>query len=294
MSNTKKILGTFCATALLLAGNAKAVSVSFLPDISLLTTFTTFGNLFNDQNVTINGNVGISENGHLSLEAPSAITGDVYLGTGATASGGGWPGQVGGSVFINQNLAAAQAQVIAAANTLAGLTPDVTLASLNTGLAVTGNGGVKVVNITGNVSLGSGEHITFSGSADDYFVLNIFGDLDMSGDAAIKGIDGVSASHILINLYSPNSLGNAAHVDNVINGQIFIPYATYAEFHSINGAVFGGFGGDGTLGSGEIKLMSGATVTSVAFQSVPDAGSTLALMGLGLGLLVAGKRKFLS
>jgi hypothetical protein len=168
------------------------------------------------------------------------------------------------------------------------------LASLNTGLNVTGNGAVKVVNITGNVDLGSGENINFSGGAGDFFVLNIFGDLDMGGDAAIQGIGGVSASHILINLYTSGSLGNAAHVDNVINGQIFIPYATYAEFHSLNGAIFGGFGGDGAGGDGEIKLMSGARVTFVPFDNVPDAGSTLALMGIGLAMLAAAKRKFLS
>ena len=142
---------------------------------------------------------------------------------------------------------------------------------------------VFVVNVS-SIALGSGENITFSGDIGDIFVLNVSGDVDMSGDAAISAIS--QASHVLLNLTTGSSLGNVAHVGNVINGTTLIPDATYAEFHSINGAIFGG--------AGEIKLMSGAKVQSVPFSpppAVPDASSTLTLIGLGMALLLSVKRK---
>ena len=49
-----------------------------------------------NNNVTINGNAGIANNGALILMASSSITGNLTLGIGATTSGGGFPGNVGG------------------------------------------------------------------------------------------------------------------------------------------------------------------------------------------------------
>jgi choice-of-anchor A domain-containing protein len=262
--------------------------VADLPDISLLTPYATFGNFLNDQNVTINGNVGIGNNGTLKLESPSTITGNLDLGIGATTGGGGFPANVTGTITTGVDFTAAQNQVQSASTALAGLTPNTTLVNVTSGQsfgAVNGIADVFVVNVS-SIALGSGENLTFSGDAGDIFVLNVSGDVDMSGDAAISALS--QASYVLINLTTGASLGNVAHIGNVINGTTLIPDATYAEFHSVNGAIFGGLG--------EIKLMSGAKVESVPFQppTVPDAGSTMVLMSIGLGCLAAAKRKFIS
>ena len=95
----------------------------------------------------------------------------------------------------------------------------------------------------------------------------------------------MNASHILINLYSSGNLGNIAHVDNLINGTLLIPYATYAELHSLSGAIYSG--------NGQIKLMSGARVESVPFTPPPvPEPTTILLLGSGLiGLIGYGRKK---
>src|ERR1044071_5089348 len=112
---------------LLAAQSVLAVPISSLPDLSLLTPFAVFGHNLNLQNVTVTGNVGVSQNGTFKLDAPSHVVGNASLGTGVTASGGGWPGNISGSTLLNQNFAAAQAQLDTASSILAGLTPNLTL-----------------------------------------------------------------------------------------------------------------------------------------------------------------------
>jgi hypothetical protein len=288
-SNFLMTAGTAAVLGLVLpTQQAQAVPSTDLPDLSQLTPYATFGNFLNDQNVTVSGNVGVANGGTLKLEAPSTINGNVTLGIGATASGGGWPGNVTGTITTGVDLSGAAAQLQSASTVLAGLTANQTLGALTSGQtfnAVNGVADVYVVNVA-SISLGSGQNISFSGDAGDVFVLNVSGDVDMSGNAAIASLN--SASQVLFNLTTSGSLGNVAHIGNVINGTTLVPDATYAEFHSINGAIWGGLG--------EIKLMSGAKVESVPFQppTVPDAGSTMLLMSIGLGALGLAKRKFVS
>ena len=262
---------------------ARAVALTDLPDLSSLTPFATFGNFYNDSLVTVHGNAGISANGELLLAAPSTIDGNLFLGVGATVSG---PGIVTGTTFINQNLTTAQSTVYSASTTLKNLAADVTLGDVTSGQSFSGNGAVKVIDMN-SLTLGSG-NITLTGGANDFFVLNIAHGLSLTGSASIVG-SGVDASHILVNLYDSSgaNLGVIAHVGDVINGSLLIPYDA-ATLHSENGAIWSG--------NKEITLMSGAQVTSVPFSppTVPDAGSTMLLMSIGLGCLAAVKRKFIS
>jgi hypothetical protein len=285
MTHRITTIGALGIAGLLIASQqSRAVSVGALPDLGQLTPYAVFGNDINANNVAIHGNTGIGNNGHLQLEAPSSINGNLDRGTGSTAAGGGYPANVSGTITTGLNLTGPQAQLQAASTTLAGLTPNVTIGgTVTTGHTFgTPNGvpDVFVINLV-NVALGSGQNFNFAGDASDFYVLNISGDLDMNGNAAI-GSSG-QASHILLNLTTSGTLGNVAHIGNVINATTLIPDATYAEFHSVNGAIYGG--------DGEVKLMSGAKVEYMPFTKTPESVSTALALLLGAGVLVGIKNK---
>jgi len=275
-NRTQKLIGALTVGALfvipvLSPGAAKAALVTDLPVMSALTPFATFGNVYSDSAVTINGNVGISANGTLLLASPSTINGNLYLANGATATIKG-SGTVTGTTFTGQNLTAAQNQVFSASTTLQNLTPDQSLGAVvvpGTGVtygSVNGVADVTVINMT-SLTTGGGD-ITFVGDAGDYFVLNIAGDLSMTGSAAIIGLSG----HLLVNLWDPlgKNQGTVAHVGNVINGTTLIPYDS-ATFHSVDGAIYSGYG--------DITLMSDATVNYQPYVQptpVPEPGTFIA------------------
>jgi hypothetical protein len=279
---TKKFFGSATLLALLVASilplsSARAVPLSSLPDVTLLTPFTTFGNSYNFNLVTIKGDSGISKNG--SFLAPNGqITGKAFLDTGVTKSIGG-PSHINGGIVQPTDLSAAQAQVFTASSALQSLTPDFSLGNVNTAQTFNAAGPVTVIDMN-SLSLGGSANITFNGNPSDFFVLNIAHGLALTGSSIIGA--GADPSHILINLYdNSGGLGTAAHVGNVLNGSVLIPFDS-ATFHSMNGAIWSG--------NGQSTLMSGATVTSVPF--VPEASiSMLLFVGLGVFSLFIVRRK---
>ena len=67
--------------------------------------------------------------------------------------------------------------------------------------------------------------------------MNISGKLALTGSSII-GAGDIDPSHILINLYdNSGNLGTAAHIGNVLNGTVLVPFDT-VTFHGMNGAVW--------------------------------------------------------
>ncbi len=119
--------------------------------------------------------------------------------------------------------------------------------------------------------------MTLASSSNDVFVLNIAGKLALTGSAII-GAGSIDPSHILINLYdNSGNLGTAAHIGNVLNGTVLVPFDN-VTFHSMNGAVW--------AGDGEVTLMSGATLTSIPFVPEPSTIS-LIVFAAAIGAIAA-------
>jgi hypothetical protein len=249
----------------------EAVPSSALPDISLLSGYTEFGNAEMESLVTINGNVGVSSGGDLNLMAPSTINGNVYVSSGATFQ---HAGTVSGSVFTGQDLAANQSQVFSASTTLGGLAPNYTFATLSTlqNFSATA-GNVTVVNV-GALNLNN-VNINFTGSG--YLVINVTGSFSMGGTAGILAAD---PTHVFVNYTGTSTLNT--HVGDSVDGYLFVPNAA----GNLDGTFFGGlYGGDGAL-----TLLSGATLRSQS-TSVPDATSSALLLLLACGFVVIARRK---
>jgi hypothetical protein len=277
------IICAICAGLGTLGGAAEAAPVSSLPDLSPLTPYTAFGNDINLNLATVQGNTGISADGTFKMSAPSFVNGALNLDSGVNRSIAK-PSNVSGGINSPVNLAAAQALVLSASSALKSLTPDYSLGNVTTAQTFAATSPVTVIDMSG-LTLGGSSNITFTGDPSDFFVLNISGKLALTGSSII-GAGDIDPSHILINLYdNSGNLGTAAHVGNVLNGTVLVPFDT-VTFHSMNGAIW--------AGDGEITLMSGATLHSIPFVPEPTTISLIIVGGLVTARSLVRRRRRLA
>jgi hypothetical protein len=259
----------------MLGATAESAPLSSLPDLSPLIPYTAFGNDINLNLATVQGNTGISSNGTFKMSAPSFVNGVLNTAVPVTTMIAN-PSHVSGGINNSVDLSAAQALVLSASSVLRNLAPDYSLGNVTTAQTFAATGPVTVINMS-SLSLGGSNNVTFTGSANDVFVLNISGHLALTGSSII-GAGSIDPSHILINLYdNSGNLGTAAHIGNVLNGTVLVPFDN-VTFHSMNGAVW--------AGAGEVTLMSGATLTNIPFVPEP---STVSLIACAIGAVAAAR-----
>ena len=171
-----------------------------------------------------------------------------------------------------------------ASTTAEGLAPTQTFSTLSEDQIITGNGGLNVIKITGDVTLK--KTLTLSGGASDQFVFQLTSSgsdvLTLSGMTMI--LNGVSADNILWNL---TGLGGDVSITSgsVVFGTFLAPERDFVSDHGIvGGRIIAG--GSGSL----LNIHSGSEIT--APSTVPDGGSTLALLGVAVLGLTGLKRKF--
>ena len=247
-----------------------ALLLSDLPNLSPLIPYTAFGNDIDLNLATVEGNTGVSANGTIKISGPSAINGILNLDNSVGRS---ISGHVLGGIVTPVDLAAAQALVISASNTLAGFTPDYSLGNVTTGQTFNSTGPVTVIDMQ-SLSLGGSSSITLNGGPNDFFILNVAGKVALNG-SSIVGAGNIDPSHILINLYDRSgNLGTAAHINNVLNGTVLVPFDS-VTFHSMNGAVW--------AGDREVTFMSGATLKNIPLVPEPSIISLLTI-----GVLLGG------
>lgn len=244
------------------------------------------GTTINLSNVYVTGNVGVSQYSTLQLMAPSTINGNVSYDLPSTLSYAGT--LTGTSSYMN--LSTAVTDAYNASSQAAALTPTQTVGgnitsntTFTRSAAATTNGAyLNVVNVSGGINLNNA-NITLKGNASDYFVVNVSGNLSLTGTASLL-LDGVTADHVMYNFTGGSSTTPGTfntHVGDVVNGTMLAPYYNMNLDGTWNGELIGGIS--------DISLLSGATVTQESFAPPsttpePPAG-VLALIGsIGLGL----------
>ena len=234
----------------------------------------------------INGNVAEGPYTHTTHGVDATVNGRwdydptvdpaPFLGSGGSVTGG----------FVKTDLTGVAADARAASIAAAGYLPTQTYSTLTEGQTITGSGGLNIIRITGDVTLKKSLNIT--GSASDEFIFQFTtsgtGHVFTLSGMTINLTGGVVADGILWNL-------DGAGGDIVISsgadvvGTFLAPDRQIVSDHgTIEGRLIGG--GNGT----EISVHSGSEIT--APHSVPDGGSTLALLGAALLGLKGLKRKF--
>ena len=216
----------------------------------------------------VDGNIGVAPNGSFDFSGGGEVTGGIYAGAGATVTISGGSTATDG-VFTNYaGINQAVADAHAAAAYYAGLTPGQTLTSLGAG-TITGNGGMNVFQINGDLAL-SLSTLTLSGGASDVFVFNITGQVNLSRANIV--LSGVSPSAVLFNL-----IGTGQKVLSTGHSN------TEGVFLAENGAiqVDGGVHVSDFIAGDTLIWQSGVNITqatSASVVAVPEAGTTATLI----------------
>jgi len=237
----------------------------------------------------INGNVAEGPYTHTTHGVDATVNGRwdydptvnpaPFLGSGGSVTGG----------FVQKDLTGVAADARNASALAAALAPTQNFSTLTEGQTIVGNGGLNVIRITGDVTLK--KTLTISGSASDQFVFQ----LTTSGTGHILTLSGMTmtlsggvlADSILWNL---NGLGGDIVISSGANvvGTFLAPDRQIISDHgTIDGRLIGG--GSGT----ELSVHSGSQIgyTPTTPTTVPDGGSTVALLGTVVVSLVGLRRK---
>jgi hypothetical protein len=241
-----------------------------------------------------NGNVGIA-----NASNAGSITGNVGV-NGGNLSDSGVPIQgnlvTSSSATVNPNVAANVSGTISQNSAL--LTSAATAAenaSTNAaGLASSGGGvGVSsiVYNNAGTINLNPGVYnltdLKLNGTTLDLtsgadYVFNISGQLSLNSSKILD----VTGADVLSNITGTQGVQLAGGLNNesVLDGIVLAPDA---QISVTPGKIVGEI-----ISGGNINVASGGGVQGIA--SVPDSGSCMFLLSIGIGCLIQAKKRFLS
>ncbi len=223
----------------------------------------------------IAGNAGVVAGGNLNFSGGGTISGQIDAGSGASLSISGGSTATGGTITSD----AAMTQVVSdaenAASYYAGLTPSDTLSSLGGG-TISGNGGLNVYQVNGDLSM-SNQTLTISGGAADTFVFNLTGNVDLSRSNIV--LSGISSNQVLFNL-----IGSGATMTTSGDS------GTSGIFLAENGAmdIQGGVHDSEFIAGGNLTFESGVNITqpAAALAAVPELDPPL--MAAAALVLLAG------
>jgi choice-of-anchor A domain-containing protein len=218
----------------------------------------------NNSLVTINGNEGVSQGGTLVNMAPSTITGNVTEYQSGQYSG---PGKLGGTVSVNPTqMTNADADALNASSAAAALTPTQTFGSITSPTTITGNSGLNVIQINGDIN----SSLILNGPANAVFIVNVTGGVNLTGNTTLGLAGGVTASNVLYNF--TGSSGNiSTKVGNVLNGTLLAPTYNFNLDGAFNGEIIGG--------GGSINMLSGTRVNPVPFTGNTTTGGGPGTLG---------------
>lgn len=234
------------------------------------------GGTVNLSAVTVTGNVGTASGGTISNAAPSSIHGSVFEASSGQYSGAG---ALTGTQTINSTLMSSNLTGVNTAEVdAAALTATQTFSGISSTTTITGVAGLNVIQINGNISPGTNGSVTLSGPSNAYFVIDVTGNLSLTGTGGLLTTGGVTNSDVLYNFTASNATLNTG-VNSTVNGIIMATGSTAAM--TLDGAF------NGELIGKNISLLSNATVASSgASQPVPEPSS---LLIVGSGLVALGR-----
>ncbi len=158
--------------------------------------------------------------------------------------------------------AAAAATAQSVSQSASGLTATQTFSSINNNQTINGNGGLNVIDV-GSIQ---NANLTINGSANDYFVFNVSGQIQTNQVMTLIG--GVTASHILWNLTGTGTVLQTSG-GNVLVGTFLATNGGGFQFSELQ------LTGELINTGGNIQLVSGNhTLTQAGFTPPPSLSNT--------------------
>jgi VPDSG-CTERM motif len=257
------------------------------------------------------GNIGIAGVGKLAATGPGTLNGNINFAAANTGQASISNTTINGSV----NYGVAQVQTdMNAMNTLSsslgaeaasGTSLAVNTTAGQTVLASAGfldASGNRLFNVT-SFSSNNGQNLIIKGDGSQNVVFDIGQDTQFHGNILLQdltgkffgdaGYAGLTANQVLFNLYNgaaltggdtldANNNGNDAHPANFIYGSFLDPNGPVSFVNTrFIGHIYGG-------DSVNMQIVSGDTITIP--QQVPDAGATVALLGIALAGIEGARR----
>jgi hypothetical protein len=217
---------------------------------------------------SVTGDEGVSKGGSLWNQRHSTITGDL-----AEYSRGQYYGHgiLDGALSVNPTaLSQADSDALSASTQADALTATQTFKNISAATTVTGDGGLNVIDITGNIR----NSLILNGTSSDVFVVNVKGSVDLNGRETLGLAGGVTADHVLYNFIGSDG-SVTARSGSVIDGTLLGPKYSF----DLAGTV------DGEIIAGRELLLMGAKVTEASFALPVVSSSPGSLSGFALNSL---------
>ncbi|MGE5621137.1 MAG: SdrD B-like domain-containing protein [archaeon] len=235
--------------------------------------YAIMGRYIHLHNCTVTGNAAIGNGAvcspapafNLRFESPGILNGTAYTQTGAIVDG--QTSNASGGIVVNDPMVTqAFADAMVAYNNAIALTPDQTIASVNSPTTINAtHSGQYVIHITGNIQ--SQLILNPYPSGITKFIVIVDGTITLGGSDIVGASSSAGSKNVLI-VVKGTGTQLTSHIDNFIYGTVLAPYRG-AEFHGFAGAML--------AGCEYVKYQSGAQITFIPYEPLQPPTNCLGL-----------------
>jgi len=223
--------------------------------------------------LVVNGNVAVGADGTFQADGGGQIDGTVYAASNATTSSSD---TITGGIVVNNTIvsnAVAGAEALESFVAMQTATQTFT-SSITNPTAITGDGGLNVIDVNGNIQL-SGGTLTLSGGPNDLFVFDVTGNMAFSGGTQIV-LNGINPNQVLFDILGTGWALQTSSSSNAVEGIFLAPNGGIQINGGTDNAEF--------IGLTAITGQSNPNVSAPQAPPVPEPSS----LGLALAGMVAG------
>lgn len=205
-------------------------------------------------NAFVGSNAYLDEGAQLDMSGNAIIDGILYQYTNGPVKMSGKARVAGGTQATNLSVTD---QLVAWSAKLASYQNTQQFVDIDKSNIIVGNGSVNVIAVSGDLKLSSNDTLVLQGSANDRFIINVYGRIQLSGKSQILVSGGVKPAHVLLNSVGLNKVQLTG--GGTLYGSVL---AVRSDIHiSGKGRIYGA-----VIGKNEIQITgNGMTLENAAY-----------------------------